>query len=65
MILRDAIDDYVAWRRAHGARFLTSARVLYRFCKCLPDHLYCDAVTERDVRQFVVSRFSSWDPPLI
>ena len=53
MILRDAIDDYVAWRRAHGARFLTSARVLYRFCKCLPDHLYCDAVTERDVRQFL------------
>ena len=33
MILRDAIDDYVAWRRDHGARFLTSAHVLYRFCK--------------------------------
>ena len=53
MILRDAIDDYVAWRRAHGARFITSARVLYRFCKRVPDHLYCDAVTERDVRQFL------------
>ena len=53
MILRDAIDDYVAWRRAHGARFLTPARVLYRFCKRVPDHLYCDAVTERDVRQFL------------
>ena len=26
MILRDAIDHYVAWRRAHGARFVTSAR---------------------------------------
>ena len=53
MILRDAIDDYVAWRRAHGARFLTSAHVLYRFCKRVPDHLCCDAVTERDVRQFL------------
>jgi len=53
MILRDAIDEYVAWRRAHGARFLTSAHVLYRFCKRVPDHLCCDAVTERDVRQFL------------
>ena len=53
MILRDAIGEYVAWRRAHGARFLTPARVLYRFCKRVPDHLYCDAVTERDVRQFL------------
>ena len=53
MIFRDAIDEYVAWRRAHGARFITSAHVLYRFCKCVPDHLYCDAVTERDVRQFL------------
>ena len=53
MMLRDAIDEYVAWRRAHGARFLTPAHVLYRFCKCVPDHLYCDAATERDVRQFL------------
>ena len=53
MTLRDAIDDYVAWRRDHGARFLTSARVLYRFCKRVPHHMDCDAVTERDVRQFL------------
>ena len=33
MILRDAIDHYVAWRRAHGARFITSARALYQFRK--------------------------------
>ena len=32
---------------------LTSARVLYRFCKRVPDHIGCDAVTEREVRQFL------------
>jgi hypothetical protein len=32
MILREAIDHYVAWRRSHGARFTTSARALYQFC---------------------------------
>lgn len=53
MILRNAIDDYVAWRRAHGARFITSAHVLYLFCKRFPDRVDCDAVTERDVRQFL------------
>jgi hypothetical protein len=47
MILRDAIDHYVAWRRAHGARFITSARALYQFRKEVPEHVCCDAVTER------------------
>ena len=53
MILRDAIDHYVAWRRAHGARFVTSARALYQFCKGVPDQVSCDAVTETEVRQFL------------
>lgn len=53
MILRDAIDNYVAWRRAHGARFITSARVLYQFCKWFPDNTYCDAVTGREVCRFL------------
>ena len=45
MILRDAIDHYAAWRRAHGARFVTSARALYQFCKGVPDQVSCDAIT--------------------
>jgi site-specific recombinase XerD len=53
MILRDAIDHYVAWRRAHGARFVTSARALYQFCKGVPDQISCDAVTETEVRRFL------------
>ncbi|RUV40230.1 integrase [Mesorhizobium sp. M1A.T.Ca.IN.004.03.1.1] len=53
MILRDAIDHYVAWRRAHGARFFTSANTLYQFCKSVPEHRRCDAVTESEVRRFL------------
>ena len=33
MILRDAINDYIAWRQAHGAKFHSSASVLHCFCK--------------------------------
>lgn len=53
MILRDVVDHYVAWRRAHGARFITSARTLYQFCKLFPEQLCCDAVTEGEVRRFL------------
>ncbi|RWM06671.1 MAG: integrase [Mesorhizobium sp.] len=53
MILRDAVDHYVAWRRAHGARFITSARTLYQFCRSFPEHACCDAVTESEVRRFL------------
>lgn len=53
MILRDAIDRYVAWRRAHGARFITSASTLYQFCNSLPERVGCDEVAEDDVRRFL------------
>ena len=53
MILRNAIDHYVAWRRAHGARVIAAARTLHQFCKTVPEHTCCNAVTERHVRQFL------------
>ena len=53
MILRDSIDRYVAWRQAHGARFITSARTLYQFSKGLPECICCDAVTEDDISRFL------------
>ena len=53
MILRDAIGHYVAWRRAHGARYVTSASTLYRFCKCVPEQVCCDAVAETEVLRFL------------
>ena len=53
MRLRAAIELYVAWRRAHGARFITSARALYLFSKGFPEWICCDAVAEGDVRRFL------------
>ncbi len=49
MILRDAIDDYIAWRQTHGARFDTGARMLHYFCKHVGGNIGCDAVGEADV----------------
>lgn len=54
MNLCKAIDQYVAWRRAHGARFGTSAWTLHQFCKNFPELTCCDAVTVKEVRRFLV-----------
>ena len=53
MILRDAIDAYIAWRQAHGARFITSARLLHSFCHHVGGDIGCDAVEEADVLRFL------------
>ena len=53
MILRDAINAYVAWRQAHGARFIGSARVLHYFCRHVGGDIGCDAVEEADVLRFL------------
>ena len=29
MTLRETIDAYIAWRRAHGAKFVSSAWILH------------------------------------
>ena len=53
MTLLEAIDSYVDWRRAHGARFITSAQVLHRFCTHVGGGIDCDAVREADVLGFL------------
>ena len=53
MILRDAINDYIAWRQAHGAKFHSSASVLHCFCKHVGGNIGCDAVVEADVLGFL------------
>ena len=53
MTLLEAIDAYIEWRRAHGAKFITSARVLHQFCKRVGDDIDCDAVREGDVLRFL------------
>ena len=46
MILQDAIERYIAWRRAHGAKFVTSAVLLRGFCAHVGGAVECDAVGE-------------------
>ena len=53
MILRDAIDAYVAWQQAHGARFIASARLLHSFCQHVGGGIGCDAVEGPDVLRFL------------
>ena len=34
MMLREAIDQYIVWRQAHGAKFTTRANLLRQFLGC-------------------------------
>ena len=53
MILRDAIDSYVAWRRDHGAKFDSSAHILHRFGRLVGESADCGSVTDADVLGFL------------
>ena len=53
MTLREAIDQYIAWRRAQGARFQSQAYALRRYCRHVGDALDCDAVRSDQVRAFL------------
>ena len=53
MTLRAAIDQYVAWRQAQGARFQAQAYVLRRYARSAVDGVGCDEVSSDEVRAFV------------
>ncbi len=53
MTLQEAIDQYIVWRRAHGAKFESSAGILYRFCASIGDDIDSDSVTDLEVRRFL------------
>ncbi len=53
MILREAIDRYVYWRRAHGAKFTTGANLLRRFLDHADGDAACDAVTTAQVLAYL------------
>ena len=53
MTLLNAVDVYIDWRRAHGARFITSARVLHQFCAHVGGDRDCDAVRKAEVLGFL------------
>ena len=56
MSLRDAVDHYIAWRRAHGAKFDAGTRLLHQFCKHVGGNIGCDAIAEADVLGFLAGK---------
>ena len=42
MTLREAIDQYITWRRAQGMRLQTQAYALQRFSRGIGDEVDCD-----------------------
>ena len=63
MTLRNSIERYIAWRRAHGAKFVTSAGLLHCFCKHVGGNLDCDAVGDA-VGEAEVLSFLAGNGPL-
>lgn len=53
MKLRDAIEHYVAWRQAHGVKFLTARNLLRQFLQHSDGDAGCDAVTCAQVQAFL------------
>ena len=53
MTLQEAIDQYIAWRQAHGAKFESSGGVLRRFLKSVDGTACCDAITTAQVLAFL------------
>jgi site-specific recombinase XerD len=53
MMLRDAIERYILWRRAHGAKFTTGANLLRHFLRYADGNATCDAVTTSQVLAFL------------
>lgn len=56
MILREAIERYVLWRRAHGAKFTTGANLLRRLLDHADGDAACDAVTTGQVLAYLAGK---------
>ena len=53
MTLRGAIDQYIAWRRTHGAEFRAQTYLLKLFLKSVDGSVQCDAITTSQVCAFL------------
>jgi site-specific recombinase XerD len=53
MTLRKAIEQYVLWRKAHGAKFTTGANLLRQFLGHADGDSECDAVSTAQVLAFL------------
>ncbi|MBX9739730.1 MAG: tyrosine-type recombinase/integrase, partial [Beijerinckiaceae bacterium] len=58
MMLREAIEQYILWRRAHGAKFTTGANLLRHFLGYADGDAACDAVTTTQVLAFLAGKGS-------
>lgn len=53
MTLREAIERYILWRQAHGAKFTTGANLLRHFLRYADGNATCDTVTTAQVLAFL------------
>ena len=53
MKLREAIDQYVGWRRNHGSKFESETVIFNLFMKYVGTDIHCDKVTEDQVLGFL------------
>jgi site-specific recombinase XerD len=58
MTLREAIEQYVLWRQAHGAKFTTAANLLRHFLEYADGDGTCEAVTTTQVLVFLAGKGS-------
>lgn len=56
MKLQEAIDHYIAWRRTHGAKFISGAGLLHSFLKCVDGKRDCDAVTTNQILGYLARK---------
>lgn len=56
MTLRETIEQYILWRRAHGAKFTTGANLLRHFLGYADGNATCDAVTTTQVLAFLAGK---------
>lgn len=56
MTLSEAIEQYVLWRQAHGAKFTTTANLLRRFLRHADGDAGCDTVTTAQVLAFLAGK---------
>jgi integrase len=56
MTLCEAIEQYILWRRAHGAKFTTGANILRHFLGYANGDAACDEVTTAQILAFLVGK---------
>jgi site-specific recombinase XerD len=56
MTLREAIEQYIVWRRAHGAKFTGGVDILRLFLRYTDGDASCDTVTTGQVLVFLAGR---------